>query len=58
MIFRRKVPAKVLQPIAIAFITILIAFMIFVTFYDVKKMIPVSKGKKPAAVEKTENAKP
>ena len=58
MIFRRKVPAKVLQPIAIAFITILIAFMIFVTFYDVKKMIPVSKAKKPAAAEKTENAKP
>lgn len=57
MIFRRKVPAKVLQPIAIAFITILIAFMIFVTFYDVKKMIPVSK-KAPVAVEKTENAKP
>ena len=57
MIFRRKVPAKVLQPIAIAFITILIAFMIFVTFYDVKKMIPVSK-KAPVPAEKTQNAKP
>lgn len=58
MIFRRKVPAKVLQPIAIAFVTLLIAFMVFVTFYDVKKMIPVSPEKKPDAAEKTQNAKP
>ncbi len=39
-IFRRPVPAKVLQPIAYAFVAFLIAFMLFVTFYDVKKLIP------------------
>lgn len=57
MIFRRPVPAKVLQPIAYTFICILIFFMLFVTFYDIKKMIPVSASTSEAASgEKTEAA--
>ena len=57
MIFRRPVPAKVLQPIAYTFICILIFFMLFVTFYDIKKMIPVSASASEAASgEKTEAA--
>ncbi len=41
MIFRRPVSAKVLQPLTIFFAGILIAFMVFVTFFDVKRLIPV-----------------
>ena len=44
IIFRRPVSEKVLTPITYAFVFILIAFMIFVSFYDVKKLIPVSSG--------------
>ena len=39
MIFRREVSPKILEPITIAFITLLIAFMVFVSFYDVKKIV-------------------
>ena len=39
MIFRRPVSPKILEPITIAFITLLIAFMVFVSFYDVKKIV-------------------
>ena len=59
MIFRRKVPAKVLQPIAFAFVGFLILFMLFVTFYDVKKLIPTAPAADPAKTEKAaENANP
>lgn len=56
MIFRRPVPAKVLQPIAYTFICILILFMLFVTFYDIKKLIPVSAPDKADPGAKTEQA--
>ena len=56
MIFRRPVPAKVLQPIAYTFICILILFMLFVTFYDIKKLIPVPAADKAVPQEKTEQA--
>lgn len=56
MIFRRPVPSKVLQPIAYTFICILILFMLFVTFYDIKKLIPVSSPDKESSGEKTEQA--
>ena len=56
MIFRRPVPAKVLQPIAYTFICILILFMLFVTFYDIKKLIPVSAPAKAVSGKKTEQA--
>ncbi len=39
MIFRRPVSRKILEPISITFITLLIGFMIFVSFYDVKKLV-------------------
>ena len=57
MIFRRPVPAKVLQPIAYTFICLLIFFMLFVTFYDIKKMIPVSaSSSETVSGKKTETA--
>ncbi len=59
MIFRRPVSRKILEPITIVFISLLIGFMIFVSFYDVKKLVaPALKSMRtpettaPAAVEK------
>ena len=39
LLLRRPVSRKVLEPISIVFITLLIGFMIFVSFYDVKKIV-------------------
>lgn len=39
IIFRRPVSAKVLQPIMMAFVGLLIAFMLYVSFYDVRRVI-------------------
>lgn len=59
LIFRRPVSRKILEPVSVAFISLLIAFMIFVSFYDVKKLVaPALKSMRtpkpavPAAVEK------
>lgn len=59
LIFRRPVSRKILEPVSVAFISLLIAFMIFVSFYDVKKLVaPALKSMQtpkpavPAAVEK------
>ena len=59
MIFRRPVSRKILEPITVVFISLLIGFMIFVSFYDVKKLVaPALKSMRtpettaPAAVEK------
>ncbi len=41
MVFRRPVSAKILQPVTIFFAALLIGFMVFVTFFDVKRLIPV-----------------
>ncbi|MDD3118029.1 MAG: site-2 protease family protein [Victivallales bacterium] len=42
MIFRRPVPARILQPVYVFFITFLILFMIYVTVYDVFRFLPDS----------------
>ena len=52
MIFRRPVSPKVLQPIMIFFIAVLIGFMIFVTFFDIKRMIPTEPEKQGTIVTK------
>lgn len=59
MIFRRPVSRKILEPITVVFISLLIGFMIFVSFYDVKKLVaPALKSMRtpettaPAAVKK------
>lgn len=44
IICRRPVSEKILTPVSYVFIFLLIAFMIFVSFYDVKKLIPVSQS--------------
>ena len=49
MIFRRPISPKVLQPIMILFISVLIGFMLFVTVFDIKRMIPV-KPEKPGTL--------
>ena len=55
MIFRRPVSQKILEPVTIVFITLLIGFMIFVSFYDVKKIIsPILRKNTPA--QKTEKS--
>jgi len=40
LIIRRPVPAKLVQPVTYFFMFILIGFMVIVSFYDVKKMLP------------------
>lgn len=42
IIFRRPLPSKILTPIAYAFAAFIICFMLLVTFYDVKKLLPAS----------------
>ncbi len=37
---RRPVPTKLVQPVTYFFMFVLIAFMVIVSFYDVKKMLP------------------
>lgn len=47
IIFRKPVPEKYLNPISYAFIAVIIGFMIFVTFYDAKRVIGDFIPKKP-----------
>lgn len=64
IIFRRPISRKILEPISICFIVLLIGFMVFVSFYDVKKLVtPAVKSLRtpkpvPAAVEKPAHAEP
>ena len=39
---RRPVPVKLVQPVTYFFMFVLIAFMVIVSFFDVKKMLPHS----------------
>ena len=48
IIFRKPIPEKYLNPISYAFVAIIIGFMIFVTFYDAKRVIGDFMPKKPA----------
>lgn len=47
IIFRRPIPEKYLNPISYAFVAIIIAFMLFVTFYDAKRVIGDLTPKSP-----------
>ena len=67
LLLRRPVSRKILEPISIVFITLLIGFMIFVSFYDVKKIVtpamrnlqsqkaPSPAAKEPAHAEPVQN---
>jgi regulator of sigma E protease len=46
IIFRKPIPEKYLNPISYAFVAIIIRFMIFVTFYDAKRVIGHLTSKK------------
>ena len=63
MIFRRPVSAKVLQPLTIVFVVILIGFMIFVTIFDIKRLLPAEAEQRGRVIDETnmkqeEKAKP
>jgi len=64
LLFRRPVSRKILEPISIGFIVLLIGFMVFVSFYDVKKLVaPAVRSLRtpetvPAATEKPAHVKP
>lgn len=62
IIFRRPVSAKVLQPIMMAFVGLLIAFMLYVSFYDVRRVIgsiaPEAIGISPAKTPPPASALP
>lgn len=57
MIFRRPISAKVLQPLTIVFVVILIGFMIFVTIFDIKRLLPV-EAEQPGKIIDEQNMKP
>jgi len=50
MIFRRPLSPKILQPLTYFFVFILIGFMLFVTFFDIKRMIPVEPEKRGVVI--------
>ena len=56
MIFRRPISAKVLQPLTIVFVVILIGFMIFVTIFDIKRLLPV-EAEEPGKIIDEQNMK-
>ena len=56
MIFRRPISAKVLQPLTIVFVVILICFMIFVTIFDIKRLLPV-EAEQPGKIIDEQNMK-
>jgi regulator of sigma E protease len=41
-IFGRPVPAKIVQPLFMVFVVLLISLMLYVTFFDVRRMMPKS----------------
>jgi RIP metalloprotease RseP len=41
-IFRRPVPVRVVQPLFAVFVVLLISLMLYVTFFDVRRMMPKS----------------
>ena len=49
IIFRKPIPEKYLNPISYAFVAIIILFMLFVTFYDAKRVIGDLTPQKPPA---------
>ena len=56
MIFRKPISAKILQPITIAFVVILIGFMVFVTFFDIQRLLP-AEAEEPGKILNQENMK-
>ena len=56
MIFRRPISAKVLQPLTIVFVVILIGFMVFVTFFDIKRLLP-AEAEEPGMILNEKNMK-
>lgn len=56
LVLRKPVPQKLLDPISYVFIAVLIFFMLFVTFYDVRRIVnPIVRSYRkdaPAKVEK------
>lgn len=49
-------PQKILEPITIGFVVLLVSFMLFVSFYDVKKLAtPLIRSMEKDGEQKTEN---
>jgi len=44
MLFGVKPSHRVMQPVTIVFVTLLVSFMLFVTFYDIKRVMPWAFG--------------
>jgi RIP metalloprotease RseP len=49
MVVRRPLPPKLIQPVTFVFVALLISFMLFVSFFDVMRLIP-DKRAPPKAV--------
>ena len=62
IILRKPVPQKLLDPISYVFIAVLIFFMLFVTFYDMRRIVnPIVRSYKkshPEKLEKVEKKEP
>ena len=58
MILRKPVPQKLVDPISYVFVAVLIFFMLFVSFYDVRRIVnPIVRNYKKSHPEKVEKSK-
>ena len=39
MLIGKPIPYKLIQPVAVVFVSLLVAFMVFVTFHDIRRMV-------------------
>lgn len=58
IVIRRPLPVKLVQPVTVAFIIILISFMLFVSYYDVRRVYFDFAGKKARAAYSSETSPP
>ncbi len=57
MAFGVKPSQKVMQPLTIVFVSLLVSFMLFVTFYDIKRVMPWAFKSSPAPAAQAKPAK-
>ena len=55
VVTRRPLPPKVINTLQNAFVLLLLGFIMYVTFHDVRRLMPVSKADREAAIERSES---
>ena len=57
IITRRPPPEKILHPITGFFVLVLIGFMLFVTFFDIKRLLPAEAEKQGKIIREADMVK-